>query len=158
MEEETKNLGGWQVNFDPVLSEIEKRAYEDVISRLAELPLESRYKRMADKPMACIQAVDAWQKLAPAFSDYNFESQGMLFDQGVVDHYGYNESGQIMLRVGLLNSDKFLVMDVAGYLFGFSYREMLVVVGGLDYISEQATRHYSQKYPGLVVTAKKIGR
>lgn len=158
MEEETRNLEGWQVNFDPVLLETEKRAYEDVIGRLAELPLESRYKRMADKPMACIQAVDAWEKLAPAFPDYKFEGQGMLFNKGVVDYYGYNESGQVMLRVRLPNSDNFLVMDVAGYLFGFSYKEMLVVVGGLDYISEQATRHYSQKYPGLVVTAKKIGR
>jgi hypothetical protein len=155
MEEEGKNLGIWQVDFDPALSDRERRAYEGVVRRLAELPMESRYNAMAAKPMACIQAVDAWQNLARVFSEYHFESQGMLFNRDVLDHYGYNESGQVMLRVRLPNSDRFLVMDVAGYLFGFSYKDMFVAVGSLDYIQERATDHYAVEYPDLVVRAKK---
>ncbi len=111
---------------------------------------------MASRPIACYQAVDIWQKLSVAFSEYQFGDQWFHFNQEVKDQFGYNELGQDMLKIRLPGSSNLLVADVAGYLFGFPYEQMLIAAGSLNYIENRITQHYSQRYPGLVVNA--VGR
>lgn len=145
--------GIFVVKLEPQISDEDNRGFDDFVDRIAELPMGSRYKTMALRPMACFEAVDIWQKLRVALPEYQLGDQWFCFNQEVRDHYGFAESGQDMLRVQMPRSSKLLVADVAGYLFGFPYEQMLIAAGSLDYVAGQVTHHYSQRYTGLVVTA-----
>lgn len=149
---ERRTSGIFVVNFDPQMSEGDKRGYGAFVDRVTELPLASRYKAMALKRFACFQAVDIWQKFGPILEEFKLGDQWFLFGERVKDCFGYFEHGQNMLKAQLPRSGNLLVADVAGYLFGFPYEQMLVAAGSLKYVAVQVSQHYSQRYPGLVAT------
>lgn len=151
---DSMSSGIYTVNIDPQMPEKDIRGYNKFVNSIAELPMASRYRAMASKPMACFEAVNVWQKLQGVLSEYKLGEQWFLFGQEVKDHYGFTESGQDMLKAQMPGSDNLLVADVAGYLFGFPYEKMLIAAGSLDYVTNQVSRHYSQRYPNLVVTAR----
>lgn len=149
---ERRTSGIFTVNFDSQMPERDIRGYNELVSCIAELPMASRYRAMVSKPMACFEAVNIWQKLSGVLSDYQLGDQWFQFDQEVRDHFGFAETGQDMLKAQLPSTNNVLVADVAGYLFGFPYEKMLIAAGSLDYVGNQVTQHYSERYPGLIVT------
>lgn len=152
MDGERRSSGIFAVNVDSQMSDSDRQGYNEFVNCITELPMASRYRAMAAKPMACFQAVEIWQKLGGALRGYQLGDQWFYFSQEVRDQYGFVESGQDMLRAQLNGSSNLLVADVAGYLFGFPYEQMLIAVGSLDYVADQVTQHYSQRYSGLVAT------
>ncbi|OGM20128.1 hypothetical protein A2714_01055 [Candidatus Woesebacteria bacterium RIFCSPHIGHO2_01_FULL_38_9] len=154
MSEERGESGIWVVRFDPSMPERDTITYNYVEKKLSGLPLASRYRAMSVRPMACIMAVDALKRLQPVFSDCQSDDQWVHFDRAVIDHYGFKETGQDMLSIRLPKSENQVTLDVAGYLFGFPFEEMLVTAGGVNYLGEQATEHYRKKYPDITVSAR----
>lgn len=152
---EARTSGIYSVNFDPGIQGTDCRDFNEFVDRIAGLPMASRYQAMAERGLCCVDAVSNWQKLQRPFSEYLLGLQMFLFDQEVKDNFGLSETGQAMLKVQIPRSNNVvLVADVAGYLFGFSYEQMLIAAGPLDYVTNQVTQHYSQRYPGLRVTSR----
>lgn len=143
------------VHFDPSMSERDLVGYSQFVRDISQMPLASRYRSMATKPVACFMAVNAWKFLQGSMPEYQFRDQYFLFNQKVIDYFGYDEKGQDMLGIKMPGSVNILVLDVAGYLYGFSYENMLIAAGSIDYLGERVTNHYSQRYPGLL--AKAVG-
>lgn len=149
---ERKTTGIYAVHFEPQMPVADCHAFNEFVDRIAELPMASRYQAMASKPMACFQAVEIWQKLKGVLSEYSLGGYWFNTNHQVEDYYGFSESGQNMLKVQLPRSGNLLVADVAGYLFGFPYEQMLIAAGSISYVATQVTQHYSQKYPGIVLS------
>ena len=76
----------------------------------------------------------------------------LAFDKEVTDVHHYKETGQMVLGIHIPESDNTLVLDVAGYLFGFPYEHMFVCAGSPEFIGEQATAHYRTIYPDSTMT------
>ncbi len=151
---EANTSGIYTVNFDPGILGTDCGDFNEFVDRIAALPLAPRYRAMAERQLSCVEAVSNWQKLQRPFSEYILGLQMFLFDQEVKDHFGFSETGQVMLKVQIPRSNNVLVADVAGYLFGFSYEQMLIAAGSLDYVTSHVSQHYSQRYPGLTVTPR----
>ena len=151
---EAKTSGIYTVNFDPGMPDPVCRDFNEFVGRIALLPMASRYQAMAERQLCCVDAVCNWQKLQRPFSEYILDLQMFLFDREVKDHSGLSETGQAMLKVQIPRSNNVLVADVAGYLFGFSYEQMLIAAGSLDYVTSHVSQYYSQRYPGLTVTPR----
>lgn len=153
MNPETGKSGIFTVSFDPGMPGRDFDGYNQFVRKISEMPLASRYRLMASRIFTCLIAVNSWKQLQSRMPEYQFDDQWFKFNQKVKDHFGYEEKAQDMLRVQIPGSNNVLVADVAGYRFGFSYEEMLVAAGSLDYVAGQVTNHYSKRYPGLIIKA-----
>ncbi|MBI3619846.1 hypothetical protein HY214_01735 [Candidatus Roizmanbacteria bacterium] len=89
------------------------------------------------------------------YGDFQIGGQLFAFDRSVTDAYQQPERGQLMLRATLPASENLLVADVAGYLFGFPFEDMLVAAGSLTFVEAQVSAHYATRYPGILAKALK---
>lgn len=145
------------------LSNRDQTSYLGLMRYFYNLKTQSYFKKMALGPTACVEAVDAYLAVQRhyvwAYSDVtkDFELGHQLFTFGgdVKDVYGFLENGQDMLVAVRSGSPTLLVMDVAGYLYGDDFSDMLIAIGSLKYVVNRVSHHYSQKYPGLYVADTK---
>ncbi len=138
-------IGFWAVKFSEKISPAEEKTYQDLLMALTTHIKEKQYNAMKQRVMACILAVAAWQNLSIAYPEFQFTSVGFVFDHQVKDAFGYDESGQLMLGIHKNGFQTTLYMDVAGYLFGFEYHNMPIVVGTPNTTNKAFSHIYTNK-------------
>lgn len=110
------------------------------------------YELMSKGGMACYQAVAmsasrlASQISMSEFPFLEYYNAMFNFDPHIQDRDGNTHAGQVMLRLQLPYTKISLVLDVAGYLFKFPYKEMSVVSGSLEDIAVTLGQRYSTKF------------
>jgi hypothetical protein len=153
-------IGIWKVHFDSHMPSQDQKLFHDAVNRLSHVSNVSMglwYQAMAAKPVPCFEAVSKWQKVSSAvFPGFEFTNGVLTFNRQVTDKYGFTEEGQVVSAIipksESYTSDNMLVFDIAGYLFGFPYEQMLICAGNPEFIGGQAILHYRTKYPDLTVT------
>lgn len=106
--------------------------------------MRSRYEVMKAQHMSCFQAVGIWKYLQENLPGFVLSDTTLQFSTPIQDSRRYTHTGQIMLQIQRPHLPTVLVMDVAGYLFGFEYQDIFVGIGTNDGIGTLATTHYGQ--------------
>ena len=104
-----------------------------------------RFERMRLEHHACYQAVDVWKLLETQMPGFTTSTIMLGFSHPIQDTRGYTHTGQMMLSVHKADLPTTLVMDVAGYLFGFEFQDIFTGIGTEQGIGKLATDHYRKK-------------
>lgn len=142
----------WDLKISPTMDPDERRALTRVFQRFTDLAfVRSRYEGMAARPFACFQAVDIWKTLEPTYRPLLMDDAVFNFDRKVQDAIGFQESGQFMLSLTYRGFASSLIVDVAGYLFGFPFDRVPAAMGQSDFVAKALTSFYQERYEGIAL-------
>lgn len=154
---EIEKIGPWNVYFQKDMLPVPRRSYQTAVDDLSGMITQFRYNAMRTRQFACFQTVEMWKKLHTLFPDFTIREAWFGFNPPVEGNGLPTQTGQAMLCLehGAGGS---VILDTAGYLFGFSYQEMSIVVGDIPFQERTLSQIYSNKLPQPVTVSSVSGK